>query len=259
MKSYEPRPLPNFLIIGAQKSATRWLRDNLAQHPQISIHASEMEFFTHKFEHGIGWYRERLAIPSGVLAAGECTPGYMHWINQPHLVAARIDGSLPDVRVIALLRNPIDRTSSAYVHHARMGRLDGSRSLMDEIAERDADSDRLGLISGSWYGKSLEPYARRFGQRLLVVLHDDVRKDPVGLYRTVARHLDVTAGWVPESLTQVAHTNRADVSETVLKGAELTAQNRKDLWKEFFAEDTERLVDMVNVDVRHWDPTARRS
>src|SRR5690348_7876706 len=119
MTSREP-PLPTFLIIGAQKSATRWLRYNLGLHPDVYAAETEIQFFNDgkRFnELGTDWYRAQFAPAGDATYVGEATPGYMFWRHRPAVVSDRIHSVVPDVRLIAILRNPIDRAHSAMLHH----------------------------------------------------------------------------------------------------------------------------------------------
>jgi hypothetical protein len=244
--------LPTFLIVGAQKAATRWLRDNLAAHPDVSVHRRELEFFTHNYDRGLEWYRETLDAPPGVTAVGEGTPGYLMWVNRPDIVAARIDGALPDVRLVALLRDPVERAVSAYVHHSRMGRLDDAPPLADLLATIDPETDRLGLISGGWYGRSLAPYVRRFGERLLVLLHEDVRSAPTALYRRVCEHIGVDRSTEPSGITQVRHSNREHVPTDVLERAALTEAQRSEIWERWFEDDVILLEQHLAAEFGSW-------
>src|SRR5262245_12635623 len=119
MQRRKPRvdpPLPTFLIIGAQKSATRWLRTNLGLHPDVYAVDEELWFFNdinHRFtKRGLPWYRAQYDGWSGEPLLGEATPGYMMLRHDPALVAERIGEVVPDVRLIAVLRNPVDRAQS---------------------------------------------------------------------------------------------------------------------------------------------------
>jgi hypothetical protein len=133
------RALPTFVIIGAQKCATRWLRINLGQHPQIFTARSEMHFWNngHRVEKlGYEWYRDQFEDWKGESIVGEATPGYMIWRHHPELVAQRIKVHQPDSRVIAILRNPVDRAHSAMLHHMRRKRIPAGSRLVDVVRER---------------------------------------------------------------------------------------------------------------------------
>lgn len=249
-------PFPNFLVIGAQKSATRWLRINLGQHPDIFTASRELEFFNRRYENGFGWYRTRFEGWSGERFIGEATPGYMMWNEHPRRIAARIDGALAGVKLIALLRNPIDRTYSAFIHHMRRGRLDPQADLLEYVKSIEPERDRLSLISGSWYGASLEPFVERFGKRLLTVLYDDVGDQPVGVYRTALEHIGAESTFLPDELDVVRFGGDVPAESSYEDGERrrpLDDAERLQLFA-FFEKDLARLENLVGLDLRRWRP-----
>lgn len=245
-------PFPNFVVIGVQKSATRWLRDNLSEHPEIHVHHREIAFFNHHFDRGLDWYRTLIDAPPTARAVGDVTPGYLMWTDGPARTAARLSGALPGARLIALLRDPVERAASAYVHHARKGRLPDGPSLAELCAEDSDLLDGLGIVSGGWYARSLRPYLERFGDNLLVLRHDDVRDDPATLYRDVCRHLEVRDDVIPEGVREVKHSNRDAVPDAVLASAELTADERRQMWTTWFADEMTELERMLPIDIGPW-------
>lgn len=90
--SAEISPLPNFLIIGARKSGTRWLRTHLGEHPETFTAGKELRFFNdpQRFAEGLGSYRAGFEGWTGEPIVGEATPSYMMWREHPSLVADRI-------------------------------------------------------------------------------------------------------------------------------------------------------------------------
>jgi len=252
--SMHGRALPTFIIIGAQKSATRWLRTNLGEHPDIFAARSEMHFWNngHRVKKlGIDHYAEQFEGWRGERIVGEATPGYMIWRHHPALVAQRIDEHLPDVRLIAILRNPIDRAQSAMVHHIRRGRLPAGSRLVDVVRQRrPPQTDWFCLVSGGWYAASLEPFRERFGDRLLVLFHDDVHAEPARLYRAALEHVGADTGFAPAHLSRVVFSNqRAQVA----RDSALTDADRVELW-EYFRADVARLEQMLGVDLSRWAP-----
>ena len=139
------RLLPEFMIIGTQKGGTSSLYNYLIQHPCIaSAFAKEVHFFdnhtrAHNFGKGIAWYRSHFAYDldksnnkrhKQQLITGEASPDY---IFDPH-APQRIAATLPSVKLIALLRNPIDRAYSHYLHNTRASYDVGRETLSFEEA-----------------------------------------------------------------------------------------------------------------------------
>jgi hypothetical protein len=139
------RILPDFLVIGTQRGGTTSLYKYLVQHPHLS-HAltKELRFFDLNYHRGLPWYRSR--FPSrryreavrrrrGMdLMVGEASPDYMFHPHAPRRVAA----ALPDVKLIVLLRNPVDRAWSHYWHQFKRGHE--TLSFEEAVA---AEPDRL--------------------------------------------------------------------------------------------------------------------
>jgi len=113
--------LPDFLIIGAARSGTTSLYQYLSQHPSVIPGVGkEVYFFDKKFDRGINWYKS--FFPTKLSKSrlenkqkrncltGEATPRYIHYPHTPK----RVFDLIPNVKLIVLLRNPIDRAYSHY-------------------------------------------------------------------------------------------------------------------------------------------------
>ena len=112
--------MPDFLIIGAQKCGTTSLYHYLVQHPQIvPALQKEVHFFDLNFDKGLEWYQAQFQPLNSQnnLITGEASPYY---IFHP-LVPERVYQLFPKVKLIALLRNPVDRAISHYYHEVRLG------------------------------------------------------------------------------------------------------------------------------------------
>ncbi|MGI8804183.1 MAG: sulfotransferase domain-containing protein, partial [Thermoleophilaceae bacterium] len=116
--------LPDFLIIGAQKAGTSSLFRWLGESPGVELpEAKEVHFFDIQFKRGVDWYREQFpAGSSGTLGrrrtlTGEASPYYLFHPLAPE----RIREVLPEVRLLALLRDPVDRAVSHYYHELGNG------------------------------------------------------------------------------------------------------------------------------------------
>jgi uncharacterized protein (TIGR03086 family) len=248
-------PLPTFLIIGAQKSATRWLRSNLGKHPDIFTPASEPSFFNSRYRQGLDYYLAQFDGWAGEPIVGEATPGYMMWRHKPSRVARRIHETLPDVRLIAVLRDPIERANSAMWHHKRRGRLRNRSKLTDVVKRKKPTDDKMCIVTGGWYATSLEKYVELFGDQLLVFLHDDISDDPLWVYRTALEHIGASPDFVPDDLQQVVFSNQQP--EKTKRDTKISPADRRKLWP-YFAEEVERLERMIGRDLSAWDPTGGR-
>lgn len=139
------RPLPDFLVIGAQKSGTTSLYASLVRHPSVRTALTrEVHFFDNNFTRGLVWYRAHFpASWSGkrTWLTGEATPYYL---LHP-LVPARAASVTPDARIIAVLRHPVDRLYSHYQHERAKGTelLDFDDALARESERTEDDFSRL--------------------------------------------------------------------------------------------------------------------
>ncbi len=131
----KPLKVPNFIIIGSQRCGTTSLYTYLAQHPQILTPIKkEMDFFSWHFHRGIDWYLAHFPpIPEGEqFLTGEASPSYFDFREAPQ----RLYSAFPEVKLIVLLRNPVDRAISQFYRLADLNwevrSLD--RAISDEVA-----------------------------------------------------------------------------------------------------------------------------
>jgi len=109
------RKLPDFLIIGAMKSGTTSLYEYLSQHPQIDkpTHKEIYFFSTNQYKKGLQWYKAHFPLKHCKdKLTFEASTDYIFVPNTPK----RIHQRLPEVKLILLLRNPVDRAISHYYH-----------------------------------------------------------------------------------------------------------------------------------------------
>lgn len=154
--------LPDFLILGAEKAGTTFLYSFLQEHPDFRAAAKkEVHYFdSRKFEFGPQWYRAQFPRQEGIgkrnTITGEASPYYL---LHP-LAAKRAYELMPDVKLIVLLRNPIDRAYSGYQHKVR----DGVEPLSFEAAI-EAEPERLAgerdklINDGTYYSKNYRWYS----------------------------------------------------------------------------------------------------
>jgi hypothetical protein len=163
---------------------------------------------------------------------------------------------MPDVRLIAILRNPIDRAQSAMIHHIASSGLAPDSDLLDLVEQTPAERDKLGLVSGGGYAESLEPYRDTFGDKLLVLLHDDIETDPHAFYRRAADHVGATRDFVPPDLEAVRFSYRQRPGAGRRGTPPLTIEKRRRLY-EYFVDDLAKLENMLGRDLSIWEPDDR--
>ncbi len=129
------RVLPDFLIIGAQRCGTTSLFRYLERHPSILPAAvKEVHYFDDRFPRGDSWYRSHFPLSLRMRGhqTGEASPYYLF---HPH-VPRRVAEILPSAKLIALLRNPVDRAWSQYHHERRFG---FETATFEEAIERETE------------------------------------------------------------------------------------------------------------------------
>jgi hypothetical protein len=192
--------LPDWLIIGAMKSGTTSLAAYLREHPGCFVAPEkEVHFFDYEFRWAFGadWYRQRFR-GAGSLLAGEATPSYMHRPEVP----ARIASVVPDAKLIAILRDPVDRAYSQYWHHRREGREE--REFLDAV--EDPELDYLGR---GRYLEQLERICEHFPrEQLLVLLFDDLDAQPQETFVDVCRFLGVDETVIPANVGEARNSHR---------------------------------------------------
>jgi len=226
--------MPNFLIIGAMKSGTTALYYYLEQHSQVYMSpVKEPNFFCFEGQEDpegsaitrIETYRDLFMGVSGERAIGEASHCYLY---EPKAVE-RIKHHVPETKHIAVLRNPIDR---AYSHFLHMGR-NGTEPLTDfaqalrEDAHRKNPQDYIGR--GLYHGQ-LKRYFDAFGRgSVKVYLYEDLSDAPLDTLRDAFRFLEVDDTFVPDvSLRRnVSGSPRYKTLDTLLRRPSLIKQALK--------------------------------
>jgi len=162
--------MPDFLIVGAQKAASTWLTVHLQEHPDIYLPQSEIHFFNAHYDRGVEWYSRQFR-PSGETLIGEKSPLYLSHPEAP----ARIHETLGDnVRLIASLRQPVDRAYSAYWHSIKGGRVRPDLDFLTAFREVLPD-----LKENGEYWKQIDRYLEHFSRdQLLIQVFEEAMSRP---------------------------------------------------------------------------------
>lgn len=209
--------MPNFLVIGAMKAGTTALYTYLEQHPQVymspvkepnffAFEGERMGFLAPQDQEGINRtsvtdIEAYQALFKGVTnenAIGEVSHWYLYSPKAPR----RIRHHIPRAKLIAVLRDPVERAYSQFLHFVRDGQeplTDFARVLQEEET-RIRNNWAFGrYASRGFYHAQLKRYFDTFDRsQIKVYLYEDLSADPAGVLRDIFRFLDVDEAFVPE-------------------------------------------------------------
>ena len=207
--------LPTFLIVGVQKAGTTSIYGYLKEHPQVYMSPrKETNFFATDWEKRIEkkiekkpWQGDKPRIDSwerycelfqdvrDEIAIGEASPNYF---VKYETSSEMIQRYVPDVKMIAILRNPVDRAYSDYLMHLRDGINAGKvRSLSEQVKFK---ADTSSTIKKGLYYPPVKHYFDTFGQeKLKIFLYDDLTKDSLKMMQEIYRFIGVDDTFNPNT------------------------------------------------------------
>lgn len=192
----------DFIGIGAEKSATTWVADCLAEHPQICFSKQkEIYFFNEydphtlkvknlKYQRGVAWYKKHFTHSIRMCIKGEFSPTYLYGKT----TARRIKKHFPNVKIVVVLRNPVERAFSQYIHDQRVGVL-----LQTTFKQAIKKSDSY--IEKGLYYKNIKNYYKLFPKKNIhIIIYDDIKKNPLLVIRNLYKFLGVNSNYSPKRL-----------------------------------------------------------
>jgi hypothetical protein len=201
--------LPNFLIIGAAKSGTTTLYEYLNRHPQIHLSSiKEPQFFAvdSQYERGIEWYSSLFNGASPNQICGEASTDYTKLPLYPK-TAERIAHHLPNVKMIYIMRHPVERVYSHYQHLQRGHKI--------ELTFKDYIQKNSVCIDTSYYIKQINYYLDIFPKEsFLFLLMEDLINHPESTLRNICKFLEI------------------DEHASLISGEQVTANNSKTHFKD---------------------------
>jgi hypothetical protein len=212
--------LPNLIVIGAQKCGTTSLHYYLDQHPEISMaRAKELDFFIARgtWSKGIDWYAAQFDAAAGV--RGESSPSYTNYPLHEG-VPARMHAIAPEAKLIFLVRDPLERIVSTYLHDYSAGRED--RSIEDALLSRRITAHPY--VMQSRYFFQLEQYLPFFSrERILVLAQEDLLHEREATIRRAFEFLEVDASFYDPKFERVKHQTSTDRRRKTLAGKAVSA------------------------------------
>jgi hypothetical protein len=235
-------PLPDFVVIGTQKGGTSYFYDLLTEHPLVSrAAAKELHFFDNKFAEGVGWYRrcfsEGKHVDGHRTITGEASPSYLFDPQVPERMAQIV----PEARLIALLRNPIDRAYSHYQMEVRRGKEERSfkDATQEEMTSVEGEGNTVDVphayLRRGLYAEQLERFSFFANRdRLLVIKSENLFTRRLEVLERVLRFFRLA----PFESTLASPAGRATYEP-------MDPLTRRRL-EGFFAPHNERLYDLLN-------------
>jgi tetratricopeptide (TPR) repeat protein len=193
---------PNFIIIGAAKCGTSSLHNYLGQHPQILLpNKKEINFFWRNFHLGTEWYLSHFPsiTDEDNFLTGEASPNYFDYKQ----TMSRIYDLFPKIKLIVLLRNPVERTISWHYHKINTGKegLSLEAAILKEIEDLNQFTERQlfesnyrhpNNILGSLYFYKLPRWIERFSrEQFLIIKSEDLYENTSTLMTEVFNFLEI--------------------------------------------------------------------
>jgi len=212
--------LPDFLCLGAQKAGTTTLHELLSQHPNVYLPPiKEVHYFDLHFDHDSDWYAAHFRVARRHQTCGEISPYYLFHPEAPR----RIRSLLPDVKLIVLLRDPVERSISGYYHSMRREyeylsiedafteeerRLASSEKRLSSPGGSHFSHQHHSYLSRSRYELQIQRYQEYFdAEQLLLLRSEDLFLNLAGVWKRITEFL----GLKPQSCPRIIpHANRSN-------------------------------------------------
>jgi hypothetical protein len=204
--------LPDFQIIGAQKSGTSSLYRYLCSHPRVyGRYRKELQYYSKYRDKGLGWYRQHFPADSPKkermgLIAGEASPYYIYHPRG----AEMLHEDTPDVKLILLMRDPVKRAYSHYTHNLRMSKIREPLSFIEALEQEDSRLEKeipkleeakfyysyihqhVGYKARGRYLEQIKRYHKIFPkEQLLILAAEDFFKNRQSVMDIVCDHLEI--------------------------------------------------------------------
>ena len=207
----------DFIVAGAQKCATTWLYQCLREHPSLCLPAKkrEVEFIGGDLyaKNGPDWFFSLFRDYAPGKVMGDVSVEYLVDARSPRVLSQ----NSPDLKIIASLRDPIDRLISAYFWYQRKGMIDNLDIESGiELCFKYFPADDPGgtgkyykdLITRGFYDVQLLRYLERFQpQKMMLILYEDIKKDPLPVIQNIFQFLGVEKEFIPQGINDQPKKN----------------------------------------------------
>jgi hypothetical protein len=193
--------LPNLLVIGAMKAGTDSLWEYLRAHPQVFMSKpKELDFFVKElnWDRGLDWYASHFQAAGDARVIGEASTSYSKWPVHEG-VPARVASLLPDAYLVYLVRHPIDRIRSQYLHQRLLGL---EQRPIDEAVLTDPS-----YLNLSRYNLQLQQYLDYFeASNILLLVSEELKQKRRSAMTRLAHFLKIDDSWQELVVAQEFHS-----------------------------------------------------
>jgi Sulfotransferase domain len=261
------RVLPEYLIIGAAKCGTTSLYNYLIQHPAVfASFKKEVHYFDYYFHKGENWFRAHFPKKSEIsrrearisqhCITGESSPYYLAHPLSPQ----RVKALLPNVKMICMLRNPVDRAISSFNNQVRLGiepltdfkeaiRLEDTRiqgheeRLRNDPSYSSFEHKYFSYIRRGCYAEQLENWYQHFPkEQIMVIQSEKFYEDPAPYFNEVVNFIGLQP-WEPEKYKVFNAGGEYDKMSDALR--------RKLL--DYYQPHNEKLFEIIGQRFDNWD------
>lgn len=270
-KQYYMLNLPHFIHIGFPKTASTWLQDFFSSHPEICF-VLKPKFFQRDdyFKKGKEFYLSLFQSERGHKITGEGDETYsVGGHSSFDGIAQRIHQTLPEAKIIIVIRNQVDWLSSLYKHKVRKGRPWSFKKFLNSSSGKE-------YISAGFYSTTLELYFKLFGrENVLVLFYEELENNPSEFLNKISNFLGISKFDYSraDKRIKVSLTNRgAKIKQKInyinrigfchkylkrfimyidrkllmrLKDVELISREEKLAIRNLYAEDNKKLIKLV--------------
>lgn len=222
---------PSFIIVGAMRSGTTSLYKYICQHLLVrQAKVKEIGYFWNQQHKGMRWYLSR--FPRGYIS-GEATVHYLSCSTSAHAIKC----ALPNIKIIAILRNPIERAWSHYHYNSRKvlsfeDTIKVERSHLQILAENTPQYQNAMYLAKGHYAQQLEPYFSLFDVSQILVLNStDYYNDEWNVLQRVFKFLELPASDIEIAKPYPVNQYSAMLSETRVKLQAYYELHNERLWQ----------------------------
>ena len=235
--------LPNFIIIGEQKCGTTTLNCTLQQHRSIFTPLKEVHFFDRHYKRGYTWYKNLFRNVKPNLICGEKTPTYFYIDG----CLKRISENIPNVKLIIMLRNPVDRAVSYYRSNKKIYNIPFSKAVnkgKNFIGNfnNTKSYNEFHFLNRGIYFKQLEKCYKLFPNENIFVY---VLEKFIKFQETYLDHIQLNLG-VNRELKELLHVN-------VARRPDKTTINEKRQLHKLYKPYNAKLFDILGYEIKEWN------